>query len=151
MKILQKGIMTAIVGSYPKPKYITKKTGREFLNDLGVSFTSTKSNMDKAALLAIRDQNDAGIDFTTDGEERRSHYVLHILKELGGIDFKELRRIKYRGGALERDVPVIKGKIRFVKPILRDEFLFTKKHATGIPKIGLPGPLSSVGAVADDY
>lgn len=150
-KIKQTKVLTAIVGSYPKPKYISKKTGREFLNDLGISFKASKGSMDKAALLAINDQNDVAMDFITDGEERRSHYVLHILKGLKGIDFTELRRIKYRGGALERDVPVVKGKIRFGKPILKSEFMFTKKFATGTAKIGLPGPLSAVGAVADDY
>lgn len=152
--------MTAIVGSYPKPKYIYGKSGRELLDNLGMSFDDLEkrvgkkeftTRLDKAAALAIRDQNDSGTDFITDGEERRSHYVLHILKGLKGIDFKKLKRIAYRGGILQRDVPVVTGRIQFSKSILAKEFAFTKRNAKGIAKIGLPGPSTIVDCVADEY
>lgn len=43
-------------------------------------------------MTAIKDQNLAGVDFITDGEERRGHYVLYVLRKLGGIDFKHIRK-----------------------------------------------------------
>lgn len=154
-RIKQTKVLTAIVGSYPKPKYIWPKSGRELLDDLGFAFTQrnkTKTDqLKKAALLAIKDQNSAETDLQTDGEEKRSHYVFHILKGLGGFDFKNLKSIPYRGGIFFRNVPRVIGPIRYKKPILVNDFKFTKKYAKNIPKIGLPGPSTIVDCVADEY
>ena len=78
-------VMTAIVGSYPKPDHLFPRTGRELLDEMGMTFYELKqqigeeafsARLDRAALMAVEDQNAAGIDFITDGEERRGHYVL---------------------------------------------------------------------------
>jgi methionine synthase II (cobalamin-independent) len=45
-----------------------------------------KGRLDRAVLMAIQDQNVSRFDFMTDGEERRGHSVLHVLKRLNGID-----------------------------------------------------------------
>lgn len=153
-KINQDRVLTAIVGSYPKPKYLWAKSGRQLLDDLGMSFDKAKITKDKfnqASLSAIKDQNLAKIDFITDGEERRSHYVFHILKRLGGFNFKNLKSVPYRGGIFYRDVPVVNGPIKYKDPILINEFKFTKKYAKNTPKIGLPGPSTVVDCVADEY
>src|ERR1700709_804897 len=88
-------VRTAIVGSYPKPRYIYARNGRSLLDSFGFSFDRRRKELgssefskllDKAALSAIKDQDRAGLDIVTDGEERRGHYVLHIVNKLGGID-----------------------------------------------------------------
>lgn len=153
-KIKQDRILTAIVGSYPKPKYLWTKTGRELLDDLGVSFdkaNAAKGKLDKASLQAIKDQNLANIDLETDGEERRSHYILYHLRGLAGFDFKNLQKIPYRGGILFRNVPRIVGPIKYKKPKLINDFKFTKKYVKNWSKIGLPGPLTVIDSVFDDY
>lgn len=159
-KIKQEKVLTAIVGTYPKPKYVFPQTGRKLLDSFGFAFDKHKAAMgstafnklvNKAALEAIMDQNDAEVDIITDGEERRGHYVLDIVKKLNGVDSKNLKRISVRNGVIERDAPVITGKITYAGPILVDEFLFTKKHAKRIAKVGLPGPTTVVDCVADEY
>lgn len=159
-KIKQDKILTAIVGSYPKPKNIYPKSGRELLDTLGFSFNEIekkigkqafKKRLDKACLLAIKDQNTTKIDFITDGEERRSHYVFHILKGLAGFDFKNLKKVSYRGGIFFRDVPVVNGPVKYKGSILVKDFKFTQKYAKGISKIGLPGPSTVVDCVADEH
>ena len=74
-KISQERVMTAIVGSYPKPKYIFRRSGRVLLDKVGMTFHELeeeigaqefKKRLDKAALMAIREQNSAGIDLITD-------------------------------------------------------------------------------------
>ena len=151
MKIKQDKVLTAIVGSYPKPKYIYAKSGRKLLDNLGFSFNVKNKNLDRACQEAIQDQNEAGIDLVTDGEERRGHYVLYVLKGLEGIDFNNLKTISIRGGIYKRDVRVVRGKIRYKEPILVDDFQFTKKYAKNFAKIGLPGPSTVVDCIADDY
>lgn len=151
MKIKQNKVLTAIVGSYPKPKYLYQKSGRHLLDHLGFSFNGEKKNLDQACLEAIEDQNEAGIDLATDGEERRGHYVLYVLKRLTGFDFKNLKRVPYRGGIFYRDVPIVNGPIKYHGSILVKDFKFTKKYAKNFAKIGLPGPSTVVDCIADDH
>jgi 5-methyltetrahydropteroyltriglutamate--homocysteine methyltransferase len=159
-KIKRDRVMTAIVGSYPKPKYLFPGTGRELLDAVGMSFYDLerevgsqefRERLDRAALTAIEDQNAAGIDFITDGEERRGHYVLYVLRQLNGFDFEHLRTTSIRDGAYARELPAVTGKITYERPILIDDFQFTRQHADGIAKIGLPGPSTVVDCVADSY
>jgi 5-methyltetrahydropteroyltriglutamate--homocysteine methyltransferase len=156
----QDRILTAIVGSYPKPSYIYPSSGRKLLDSVGFSFDSYRSEsrdtdfdqlLDKAALQAIGDQDQAGIDLVTDGEERRGHYVLSIVNKLRGIDFQHLKNISIRGGVSHRDVPRVINKISYDGPILLDEFSFTSQHTTHTPKIGLPGPITVADCLADEY
>jgi len=159
-KFKQDKVLTAIVGSYPKPKYIFSKSGRKLLDSLGMTFYELEkqigkekfqNRLEKASILAIRDQNAAGVDWVTDGEEKRDHYVLYVLRKLGGINFKKLKKVNYRGGILQRDVPIVDRKIRYKGQIVVKDFLYTKKYARKIPKIGLPGPSTVVDCVADEF
>jgi 5-methyltetrahydropteroyltriglutamate--homocysteine methyltransferase len=156
----QTKVLTAIVGSYPKPRYVYSKNGRSLLDSFGFAFDRRREELgpgefarllDKAALSAIDDQNRAGIDIVTDGEERRGHYVLHIVNKLDGIDSRNRKRISMRGGTTEQDAPRVVGKIKYKGPMVLDEFLFTRKHAKGVAKIGLPGPSTVADCVADEY
>lgn len=148
------------MGSYPKPKSIYPKSGRSLLDSVGISFDvySKKTpqrevikKLNIACLQAITDQNNASIDIITDGEERRGHYVLYVLKKLAGFDFKNLKRVSIRGGIYQRDVPVIRSAIRYKSPMLVRDFRFTKKLASGYAKVGLPGPSTVIDCVADEY
>jgi 5-methyltetrahydropteroyltriglutamate--homocysteine methyltransferase len=156
----QTRVLTAIVGSYPKPRYIYSRNGRSLLDSFGFSFDLRQRELgpgefskllDRAALQAINDQNSAGIDIITDGEERRGHYVLHIVNKLGGVDAINLKPISMRAGTARQNAPRVIGEIEHSQSMVLDEFLFTKKHAKGIPKIGLPGPSTVADCVADEY
>lgn len=50
-----------------------------------------------------------------------------------------------------RKLPVVVGRIAFKSPILVDDYEFTREHAEGIAKIGLPGPATVVDSVVDEY
>lgn len=153
-------LLTAIVGSYPKPRYVYPRSGRSLLDSFGFALDRRRDELgaaefsrllDKAALQAIRDQERAGIDLVTDGEERRGHYVLHIVNRLEGVDAHNLKPISMRAGTTSQNAPRVVGKLRRKGPLILDEFLFTKKHAKGIAKIGLPGPTTVADCVADEY
>jgi 5-methyltetrahydropteroyltriglutamate--homocysteine methyltransferase len=159
-KIKQDRVMTAIVGSYPKPAFLFRGKARSLLDNFGMNFYELEKRIgreefrkltDRAAIMAIEDQNSAGIDLATDGEERRGHYISHILRGLDGIDFNHLRKKTIRGGVYVRKLPVVKGRITYRNPILVDDYEFTERHSRGIAKIGLPGPLTAVDSVADEY
>jgi 5-methyltetrahydropteroyltriglutamate--homocysteine methyltransferase len=153
-------VLTAVVGSYPKPRYVYRQNGRSLLDSFGFAFDRRREELgrvefsrllDRAALEAIKDQNRAGIDIVTDGEERRGHYVLHIVNRLRGVDSRNRKPISMRAGTTQQDAPRVIGKLGYREPLLLEEFLFTKKHARGIAKIGLPGPSTVADCVADEY
>jgi 5-methyltetrahydropteroyltriglutamate--homocysteine methyltransferase len=153
-------VLTAIVGSYPKPRYVYPKNGRSLLDSFGFAFDRRREEvgsaefsrlLDRAALQAIKDQNRAGIDIVTDGEERRGHYVLHIVNRLEGVDARNLKPISMRAGTTQQNAPRVIGKLRYKGPLVLDEFAFTKQHARGVAKIGLPGPSTVADCVADEY
>ena len=153
-------VLTANVGSYPKPRYVYRRNGRSLLDSFGFAFDRRRKELgpaefagllDKAALAAIEDQDRAGIDIVTDGEERRGHYVLHIVNKLGGIDAVNLKPITMRAGTSKQNAPRVIGPITYPGPLVLEEFLFTQRHANGVAKIGLPGPSTVADCVADEY
>ena len=156
----QDKVLTAIVGSYPKPRYVYPKNGRSLLDSFGFAFDRRREalgadefsrRLDRAALGAIEDQHRAGIDIVTDGEERRGHYVLHIVNRLEGVDALNLKPISMRAGTTQQNAPRVVGRLAYKGPLVLEEFLFTKRHASGIAKIGLPGPSTVADCVADEY
>lgn len=161
MKLPSHGkLLTSIVGSYPKPRYVYPRNGRSLLDSFGFALDRRRQEvgsvefsrlLDRAALQALDDQNRAGIDIVTDGEERRGHYVLHVVNRLQGVDARNLKLISMRAGTTQQNAPRVVGKLSYNGPLLLEEFLFTKQHAEGIAKIGLPGPTTVADCVADEY
>src|SRR5438477_11481005 len=114
-------VLTAVVGSYPKPRYVYRQNGRSLLDSFGFSFDRRQQELgpaefarllDKAALGAIEDQNRAGIDIMTDGEERRGHYVLHIVNKLEGVDACNRKLITMLAGTAQLDATRIIDNIK---------------------------------------
>jgi 5-methyltetrahydropteroyltriglutamate--homocysteine methyltransferase len=153
-------IMTASVGSYPKPDSLYLGTGRQILDSVGQSFykfgddigeDEYQERLDNAVLMAVQDQDEVGIEIVTDGEERRGHYVTHILRKVGGVDFDHWKPKEIREGRYVRDLPVVVDKIHYQESITVDEYKFIQQHTKGIAKVGLPGPITVVDTVLNEY
>src|SRR3974377_303859 len=86
---------TSLVGSYPQPEWLidreklSKQVPRVRANDLWlVSPDKLEGAEDAATILAIRDQERAGLDVVTDGEQRRESYSNRFATALDGIDIE---------------------------------------------------------------
>jgi len=106
--------------------------------------------MDDATVLAIKAQEDAGLDIITDGEIRRESYSNRIATALEGVD------IDNPGTALDRSghpnpVPRIVGKIKRTRAIEVEDLLFLKKHTTRQVKITVPGPFTMLQQAQNDF
>ncbi len=149
---------TTIVGSYPQPDWLIdreKLSGRfpprvRARELWRVAEPYLQQAMEDATLLAIRAQEDAGLDIISDGEIRRESYSNRIATALDGVD------IDNPGSALDRSghpnpVPRIVGKVRRVRPIEVEDLLFLKAHTTRKVKITVPGPFTMLQQAQNDY
>src|ERR1700681_1225348 len=112
-------LQTTIAGSLPKPSWLAKprmlwapweRSGAELL----------EAKRD-ATLLALKEQEDAGIDIVTEGEQSRQHFVHGFLEQIGGIDFSRRVPMGIRANRYTAQVPVVVGPIARRRPIHVDE------------------------------
>ncbi|HEU5259071.1 MAG TPA: uroporphyrinogen decarboxylase family protein [Vicinamibacterales bacterium] len=149
---------TTLVGSYPQPEWLidrAKLAGRfpprVRANELWrISEPWLSEAQNDATLLAIRAQEDAGLDIVTDGEIRRESYSNRFATALDGIDLDN------PGTALDRSghpnpVPRIVGKISRRRPVEVDDLKFLKAHTTRRTKITVPGPFTMSQQAQNDY
>jgi len=149
---------TTLVGSYPQPEWLIdrKKLAGRFpprvraleLWRIGKSFL--KEAQDDATVLAIRAQEEAGIDIVTDGEIRRESYSNRFATALEGVD------IDNPGTALDRSghpnpVPRIVGKIRRKHAVEVNDLLFLKNNTDRKVKITVPGPFTMSQQAQNDF
>jgi len=124
---MQMLLPTSLVGSYPQPEWLidsqklSKQVPRVRADDLWlVSPDKLEAAQDDATILAVRDQERAGLDIITDGEQRRESYSNRFATALDGIDIDNPGTVINRNG---RPIPVprIVGPIRRRQPVeLRD-------------------------------
>src|SRR5687767_2689328 len=149
---------TSLVGSYAQPDWLIdrqKLAGRfpprvRAKEMWRVAPEHLAEAQDDATLLAIHDQERAGLDIITDGEMRRESYSNRFATALEGID------IDNPGTALDRSghpnpVPRVVGRIRRKHPVEVQDLLFLKKHTTRKTKITVPGPFTMSQQAQNDF
>ena len=149
---------TTLVGSYPQPEWLIdrKKLADRFpprvrAKELWrVPEPHLAEAQDDATVLAIRAQEQAGLDIITDGEIRRESYSNRFATALEGVD------IDNPGTALDRSghpnpVPRIVGKIRRKHPVELEDLRFLKRHTDRQTKITVPGPFTMSQQAQNDY
>ncbi|HET7597663.1 MAG TPA: methionine synthase, partial [Burkholderiales bacterium] len=100
---------------------------------------------------AIKKQEAAGIDVVGDGEQPRNHFVHGFLQGLEGVDFSRMKRIGIRADRYEADCPTVTGPVRRPRPVHADDVRFARANTAQRLKFTLPGPMTMVDTVADDY
>ncbi len=149
---------TTIVGSYPQPDWLIDRERlkkslppRVRAKELWRIDEAWLADAQEAAtLVAIRDQELAGIDLVGDGEMRRESYSNRLATALSGIDSDN------HGTAIDRTgkanpVPRVVGPIRRVGPIEVQDVAFLKRHSTKPVKLTIPGPFTMTQQAQNDY
>jgi 5-methyltetrahydropteroyltriglutamate--homocysteine methyltransferase len=104
-----------------------------------------------AAVLAIREQEEAGLDIVTDGEQTRRHFVWGFVEALEGIDFQRMVNIGIRADRYRADVPTVAGPIRRRHSVHGDEARFARTQTRRELKWTMPGPMTIVDTVHDAH
>src|SRR5439155_1333988 len=105
----------------------------------------------EAVLVALREQETAGIDIVTDGEQGRQHFVHGFLEHVEGVDFARRVTIGIRGDRYKAEVPTVTGPLRRRGPAHAAEVAFARAHTTRKLKFTLPGPMTIVDTLADEH
>ncbi len=149
---------TSLVGSYAQPDWLIDRAGlagrfppRVRARELWrVAPEFLAQAQDDATLLAIRAQQDAGLDILTDGEIRRESYSNHFATALDGLDVDHPGTVRNRSGQ-PNPVPRITGPIRRARPIEVDDMRFLRAHADRTTKMTVPGPFTMSQQVQNDH
>jgi len=100
---------------------------------------------------ALKMQETAGIDIVGDGEQTRMHFVHGFLQGVEGVDFSRLKRIGIRADRYEADCPTVSGPVARKNPVHVDDVRFARANTTNKMKFTLPGPMTMVDTLADEY
>ncbi|MBO0890540.1 MAG: hypothetical protein J2P14_06470, partial [Acidothermales bacterium] len=105
---------------------------------------------DDATLLAIRAQEDAGLDILTDGEIRRESYSNHFATALAGVDLDKPGSAPDRTGK-PNPVPRVFGPIERSRPVEVDDLRFLRAHTDRTVKMTVPGPFTMSQQAQNDH
>ena len=148
---------TTLVGSYPQPKWLIDRARlatqvpRVRAQDLWlVDARRLEAAQDDATLLAIRDQERAGLDIITDGEQRRESYSNRFATALAGIDLDRPGKTPNRTGGFST-VPRVVGPIRRRHPVEVRDVEFLRANTDRMVKMTVPGPFTMSAQCQDDF
>jgi 5-methyltetrahydropteroyltriglutamate--homocysteine methyltransferase len=140
---------TTIAGSLPKPGWLaeTNKLWAPWRLD-GEALQDAKRD---ATLLAIKEQEDAGIDIVSDGEQARQHFVHGFLEQVEGIDFAHKVEMGIRADRYKAMVPQVVAPLRLKARVHAFEARLARAHTRRKLKFTLPGPMTIIDTVADRH
>ena len=140
---------TTIAGSLPKPAWLAEP------NKLWAPWRLEGAELEQAkgdaTLLAIKEQEDAGIDIVGDGEQARQHFVHGFLERVEGIDFAHKVEMGIRADRYKAMVPQVVGPVRLKGRVHAMEARLARAHTKRKLKFTLPGPMTIADTIADRH
>jgi 5-methyltetrahydropteroyltriglutamate--homocysteine methyltransferase len=140
---------TTIAGSLPKPAWLAAP------NQLWAPWRPQGDELagakDDATLLALKLQEDAGVDIVGDGEQARQHFVHGFLEAVDGIDFERRVEMGIRNNRYKAMCPTVVGELRLRTRVHAREARLARAHTTRKLKFTLPGPMTIVDTIADAH
>src|SRR3989441_593856 len=140
---------TTIAGSLPKPSWLAEP--EKLWAPWRVPRESLAQAQRDAVLIALKEQETAGIDVVTDGEQSRQHFVHGFLERLEGIDFGKRVTIGIRADRYQAEVPTVTGPIARKAPVHLEDVRWARAHTERRLKFTIPGPMTIVDTLADEH
>jgi 5-methyltetrahydropteroyltriglutamate--homocysteine methyltransferase len=140
---------TTIAGSLPKPIWLAEP--ERLWPAWRLSGAALEAGKLDATVLAVKLQEDAGIDIVSDGEQARIHFVHGFLANLDGIDFDRKSVIGIRNNRYKAEAPTVVGPIRRKGAVHAAEAAAARAHTRHKLKFTLPGPMTIADTIADEH
>ena len=139
---------TSIVGSLPKPSWLAPP------EKLWASWTLEGDQLfegkQDALRISLHEQQLAGVDIISDGEQTRQHFVTTFIEHLSGVDFENRKVVKIRD-RYDASVPIVVDEVKRQKSVFVDDAKFLRKQTNKPIKWALPGPMTMVDTLYDDH
>jgi 5-methyltetrahydropteroyltriglutamate--homocysteine methyltransferase len=145
---MKRSLQTTIAGSLPKPAWLCPP--RQLWAPWLLEAEALAEGKRDAVRLVLRDQEHAGIDIVTDGEQTRRHFVTTFIESLDGVDFEHRRTVRIRN-RYDADVPVVVGPVSRRAPVFVEDAHFLRSATEHKVKFTLPGPMTMVDTLYDDH
>ncbi|GIL02120.1 MAG: 5-methyltetrahydropteroyltriglutamate--homocysteine methyltransferase [Alphaproteobacteria bacterium] len=140
---------TTVAGSLPKPSWLAEP--EKLWPQWRLSGAELEQAKRDATLIWIKEQETAGIDIVSGGEQFRIHFVHGFLEQVEGIDWQKKTKMGIRANRYVVDVPTVTGPIGRKGPIHADEVRYARAQTARRLKFTLPGPMTICDTIADAH
>ncbi|CAM0118528.1 5-methyltetrahydropteroyltriglutamate--homocysteine methyltransferase [Stenotrophomonas maltophilia] len=145
---MKKLLPTSTAGSLPKPSWLAepeKLWSPWKLQDEGLA-----EGKQDALRLSLQEQQHAGIDIVSDGEQTRQHFVTTFIEHLSGVDFEKRETVRIRN-RYDASVPTVVGAVSRPKPVFVEDAKFLRRQTAQPIKWALPGPMTMIDTLYDAH
>ena len=145
MKIM---LPTSTAGSLPKPSWLAQP--ETLWSPWKLENEELIDGKKDALRLILDDQDRAGIDIVSDGEQTRQHFVTTFIEHLSGVDFEKREIVKIRN-RYDASVPTVVGEVARQKPVFVEDAKFLRQLTNKQIKWALPGPMTMIDTLYDSH
>ena len=145
---MPKLLPTSTAGSLPKPTWLAQpETLWSPWKLQGDELTAGKQD---ALRVSLHEQQLAGIDIVSDGEQSRQHFVTTFIEHLDGVDFSKRETVRIRD-RYDASVPTVVGAVSRQTPVFIEDAKFLRAQADRPIKWALPGPMTMIDTLYDAH
>ncbi|MBB2165148.1 methionine synthase [Gluconacetobacter sp. 1b LMG 1731] len=139
---------TSTAGSLPKPSWLAKP--ETLWSPWKLHGEELKEGKQDALRLTLDNQDRAGIDIVSDGEQTRQHFVTTFIEHLSGVDFENRQTVRIRN-RYDASVPSVVGAVTREKPVFVEDARFLRTLTKKRIKWALPGPMTMIDTLHDAH
>ena len=139
---------TSTAGSLPKPSWLAEP--EQLWSPWKLTDSALVQGKQDALLVSLQQQLAAGVDIVSDGEQTRQHFVTTFIEHLDGVDFANRATVKIRN-RYEASVPTVVGAVSRPQSVFAEDAKFLRQHTDKPIKWALPGPMTMIDTLSDQY
>ena len=139
---------TSTAGSLPKPSWLAEP--EKLWSPWKLQGDELLEAKQDALRLSLQEQQHAGIDIVSDGEQTRQHFVTTFIEHLDGVDFEKRETVRIRN-RYDASVPSVVGAVSRQKPVFVEDAKFLRSQTTQPIKWALPGPMTMIDTLYDGH
>lgn len=139
---------TSTAGSLPKPSWLAQP--ETLWSPWKLQDAQLIEGKQDALRLCLLDQQRAGIDIVSDGEQTRQHFVTTFIEHLSGVDFDKRETVRIRD-RYDASVPTVTGPVARNRPVFVEDARFLRQQTTQPIKWALPGPMTMIDTLYDAH
>lgn len=145
---MKKLLPTSTAGSLPKPSWLAEP--ETLWSPWTLQGDLLVEGKRDALRISLQEQQRAGIDIVSDGEQTRQHFVTTFIEHLSGVDFERRKTVRIRN-RYDASVPTVTGSVARQKPVFVEDAQFLRQQTDQPIKWALPGPMTMIDTLYDDY